>query len=243
MYLGIRKIRSAGRNSGSIEITLPALMQVLEGISCRLAMRDGLRPEIVLQPDLSLAQDLLQELWQKLCLGLSDIGDLPEFSLSDFSLAFFPSPHLQERPPLAYADALLVQQKRGRVSLNTPNAAQGEDEALARLLACLAMAAGLHLQLFEKFAMAFGDAVAYLITGASNNMGADFERGMAHRIFWGAGSHQPAGSPFDDQTWLDARIPLRKVYEQFYAWQAAPTDCALARDQWYRAFKVEMRSG
>jgi len=63
MYLGIRKIRSAGRNSGSIEITLPALMQVLEGISCRLAMRDGLRPEIVLQPDLSLAQDLLQELW------------------------------------------------------------------------------------------------------------------------------------------------------------------------------------
>ncbi len=33
MYLGNRRIRSAGRTSGSIEITLPTLLQVLEGVA------------------------------------------------------------------------------------------------------------------------------------------------------------------------------------------------------------------
>jgi hypothetical protein len=241
MYLGIRKIRSAGRNSGSIEITLPALMQVLEGISCRLTMRDGLRPEIVLQPDFSLAQELLEQLWQKLRLGLSEIGDLPDFSMGDFNLAFFPSPHLQEQPPLAYADALLILQKRGLIGQSANNAIQGEDEALARLLACLAMTAGYQLNLHGKFALAFGDAVAYLLTGTTSNLGTEFERGMAHRIFWGEGGLQPTGSAFDDETWLQARLPLRRVYEQLQTWQATPSDLALARDQWYRALTVEMK--
>ncbi len=241
MYLGIRRIRSAGRNSGSIEITLPALMQVLEGVSCRLTMRDGLRPEIVLQPDLSLAHELFQELWQKLRLGLNDIGEVTDFSLSDFSLIFFPSPQLQERPPLAYADALLIQQKRSRASLSANQTFQGEEEALARVLACLATTAGIQLGLFGKFAAAFGDAVAYLFTGAASNLGTEFERGMAHRIFWGEGRQQTSGSPFAEQTWLNACQPLRQVFEQFHTWQTTPTDCALARDQWYRALSVEMK--
>jgi len=241
MYLGIRRIRSAGRNSGSIEITLPALMQVLEGISCRLTIRDGLRPEIVLQPDLSLAHELFQELWQKLRLGLSEIGEVADFSLSDFSLIFFPSPQLQERPPLAYADALLIQQKRSRASLSANQNIQREEEALARVLVCLATTAIAQLGLYGKFATAYGDAVAYLFTGAASNLGTEFERGMAHRIFWGEGRQQICGRPFAEQTWLNARLPLRQVYEQFYAWQAAPTDCALARGQWYRALSVEMK--
>ena len=50
-----RKVRSAGRSSGSIEITLPPEVQELEGIECRLILRDGARPEIVIQPDVSVA--------------------------------------------------------------------------------------------------------------------------------------------------------------------------------------------
>jgi len=241
MYLGNRKIRSAGRNSGSIEITLPAMIQLLEGVTCRIAMRDGLRPEIVLQPDLSPAQDLIQELWQKLHLGLKEIGDIPEFSWSDFSLTFFPSPHWRENPQLAYADALLIQQKRGMVSQSYQNNIQGEDEALARLLASLAMTAGHYLKLSANYALAFGDAVAYQLTGVFSNIGADFERGMAHRIFYGDGDVQLLGSPFDEQTWRDARKPLRHVFEQLQTWQATPSNRTLAREQWYRALSVEMK--
>ncbi|MBI1879961.1 MAG: hypothetical protein HYR94_17375, partial [Chloroflexi bacterium] len=99
MYLGTRKIRSAGRTSGSIELTLPPQLQGLEGVECRLVVRDGPRPEIVLQPDLSAAQALLQELWQKLRLGLIEIREIGEFSSADFTLALFLPRHWQERPP------------------------------------------------------------------------------------------------------------------------------------------------
>lgn len=108
MYLGIRRIRSAGRTSGSIEITLPTDLQFLEGVECRLMVRDGSCPEIVLQPDLSAAQSLFHTLWQKLRLGLGEIDELGDFSPADFTLALFPPHHWQERPPLACADALAV---------------------------------------------------------------------------------------------------------------------------------------
>ena len=245
MYLGIRKIRSAGHTSGSIEITLPALLQVLEGVNCRLTVRDGPRPEIVLQPDLTAAQNLFQDLWQKIRLGLGEIGELPDFSMVDFTLAFFPSQHWQERPPLAYADALAVLRILGQAGLPPHNGggAKGEEEALTRLLAFLAVTAGYHLGLQGHFALAFGDAVAYLITGNPTSLGTDFERGMAHRIFWGEGrSQQPPGSPFDDQVWQQAWPAFRQIFEQLQVWQESPVACAAARDQWYRALTVELKT-
>ena len=246
MYLGIRKIRSAGRSSGSIEITLPAPLQVLEGVTCRLTVRDGTRPEIILQPDLTAAQSLFQTLWQKIRLGLGEIGELPDFSMADFTLAFFPSQHWQERPPLAYADALTVLQKYGNSNgpaHNGNNAAEGEEEALTRLLAYLSVNAAIHLDLQGRLALAFGDAIAYLVTGNPTSLGADFERGMAHRIFWGEASANPAiGSPFNDQVWQKARPGFRRVYDQFRAWQEIPFTCAADRDQWYRALTVELKT-
>jgi hypothetical protein len=246
MYLGTRKIRSAGRTSGSIEITLPAILQVLEGVTCRLTVRDGPRPEIVLQPDMTAAQDIFQALWQKIRLGLGEIGELPDFSLADFTLAFFPSQHWQERPPMAYADALIVLRKHGQLAShhrNGNNGAEGEEEALTRILAFLAVTAANHFGLQGRFALAFGDAVAYLITGNPTNLGTDFERGMAHRLFWGEGRSQALlGSPFDDQVWQQAQPFFRRVYDQFHAWQETPAACAAARDQWYRALTVELKT-
>jgi hypothetical protein len=234
MYLGTRRIRSAGRTSGSIEITLPAQLQVLEGVKCRLMVRDGSRPEIVLQLDLSAAQTLFDTLWQKLRLGLGEIDEIGDFSPADFTLALFPPRHWQERPPLAYADALAVLRRRSGQEDREP-------EALTHLLAFLSVAASYRLGLNGSLALAFGDAVAYLVAGTPAGLGTDFERGMAHRTFWGEGrAQQSLGSPFDDQTWQQAQSGLRRVYDQFRAWQDDPATHAAAREKWYRALTVEM---
>jgi hypothetical protein len=234
MYLGVRRIRSAGRSSGSIEITLPTQLHVLEGVECRLMVRDGPRPEIVLQTDLAAAQDLFQRLWQKLRLGLGELDDLGDFSSADFTLALFPPRHWQERPPLAYADALSVLHQRAG------HDGQGPD-ALVRLLAFLAVAAAHRLGLRGSLALAFGDAVAYLVTGTPAGLGTDFERGMAHRIFWHENRAQPpARSPFSDEMWRQCRPAFRRVYEQFRNWQDDPETYAIARKNWYRALMVEI---
>jgi len=241
MYLGNRKIRSAGRNSGSIEITLPSNIHILEGIECRIALRDGSRPEIILQPDLSLAQNLFLELWKNLQLSLKFIGDIPEFNWSNFTFTFSPTAQFGGNPQLAYADAIIIQQKRGIISKLISEKIEGEEEALARVIACLAATAGLHLQLKDNFAFAFGDAVAYLMTGVFSNIGADFERGMAHRIFWGDGEREFLGSPFEEKSWLEAQLPLQKVFEQLLSWQIEPSNRVHAREQWYRALSIEMK--
>ena len=234
MFLGIRKIRSAGRTSGSIEITLPTELHILEGVACHLAVRDGPRPEIVLQPDLSAVQPLFHELWGKLRLGLAQVDEIGDFCPSDFAIALFPSPHWQERPPLAYADALSVLHRRsGR--------RDGDPEAATRLLAFQAVVGGYRLGLEGVLALAFGDALSYLITGTAAGLCTDFERGMAHRIFWGEGqAPQAVRSPFRDEVWVQARPGLRRVYDQFRTWQENPEAYAAARGKWYRALKVEM---
>lgn len=234
MYLGERRIRSAGRSSGSIEITLPARLHVLEGVKCALAMRDGLRPEIVLQPDLSEACALFGQLWENVRLGLAAVEDIDEFSLARFAPAFFPPAHWRDRPPLAYADALEVLQ-----------GSRGQEErwraAVSRLLAFIAVGAGHRLGLEGGLAVAFGDAVAYLSTGLPAGLGTDFERGMAHRLCWGAGpTPRWHGSPLDETVWRQARSGLRAVYWQFHAWQMNPASHNADREKWYRALTVEM---
>ena len=198
MDFGNRRIRSAGRTSGSIEVTLPAQLQGLEEVECRLIVRDGARPEIVLQPDLSAALALFHDLWHNIRAGLGDGEDIGDFDIADFTPALFPPRHWHSRPPLAYADALAVLHRgagRGRIP-----------DALPRLIAFLTVVAAHRLGLQSGLALAFGDAVAYLLTGSLVPIGSDFERGLAHRIFWGDG---PAGqhdtSALDEQTWRMAQ--------------------------------------
>jgi len=224
------------------------MLQVLEGTKCQLLVRDGPRPEIVLQPDLSAAQDIFQKLWNKIQIGLGEIGDLPDFSLADFTPTFFLFQHWQERPPLSYSDALIIhQQQEQRVSSSSShsddakNQSAGDEDALARVLASLIVNAGYDLGLQSRIAVAFGDSLAYLVTAIPTSLGADFERGMAHRLFWGESClPRPFSHPFEDHDWKEARSGFKKVYDQFLAWQETPTTCTVARDQWYRALTAEL---
>ncbi len=234
MYLGIRGIRSAGRNSGSIEITLPAQLQVLEGVDCRLSVRDGGQPEIVLQPNLAEPHRFIKDMWQKVRLGLSEIGDVGEFAATDFTLVLFPPDHWQERPPLVYADALKALRHR-HDDVDT------ENEILVTLVAALAIVAVRRLGLEGTLALAFGDALAYVVTGCAAGLGADFERGMAHQMLGHCARGGPfPASPLSDQTWLALRSVLRQVYEQFFQWQLDPAGYAAARENWYRVFTAEV---
>jgi len=93
MHLGARKVRSAGRTSGSIEITLPVEVRALTGIECEMVLRDGVQPQIVMQPDLSVAQALFVELWGMLRQGLGGGDDIGDFVLGDFNVSFLPPRH------------------------------------------------------------------------------------------------------------------------------------------------------
>jgi hypothetical protein len=116
-------------------------------------------------------------------------------------------------------------------------------EALARLTGYMAIAAGQRLGLNEALALAFGDALAYLLTGISILAGPEFERGLAMRLFWEQRAPAPlASSLLDDRVWQQAGPGLSRVWEQFDAWQSAPESHAAARQNWYRALTVEMGS-
>jgi hypothetical protein len=233
MYLGMGKIRSAGRTSGSIEITLPPALQVFIGLGCRVVVRDGLQPEIVLQPDLESARALLNKLWQKLSLALGGSNTVDDFIASAFMLTLLSPRQSLRGLPLAYADAFSL-------TRSSEEHRASDVEALARILSVLAAAIGRGLGLQQAFVLGFGDAVAYVITQASAGFGTDFERSMAAGLCRQAQLDRPASvSPLDDEFWLECEPALRRIYAQFLAWQNNPDQYDRARQQWYRAHQCE----
>jgi hypothetical protein len=237
MYLGMCRIRSAGRTSGSIEITLPPALQAFTGLGCRVLVRDGWQPEIVLQPDFADAWSSFEALRNKLVLALGS-GDLSgDFSPSTFMLSLLPPRHSQRGLPLAYSD-LVVLTRSGNAHTKS------ELESLARVLSVLAAAIARDLGLEQAFALGFGDAVAYVVTQTSVGFGTDFERSMAASL-----SRQAHFRPrlpvslFDDEFWLECEPALRRIHEQFRSWQCQPERYEAAQRQWYRALQCESVSG
>ncbi len=264
MNLGSRRIRSAGRTSGSVEVTLPAEMQALEGVECRLILRDGARPEIVLQPDVSLAEKVFAGLWERLRIAFAKIGEIGDFSLADFDVGLFPSRHWRDKPPLSYYDALVIHRSRQAAR----PASEGEMEAgkeevrgmrgrpwrekegrgrfppeagLTHVITFLAVDAGYRLGLEGRFALAFGVVVGYLVSGMSAGHGADFERDVALTLFEGGKkvALSPIGSLFDTERWEDAQEGFKRIFARFRQWQGNPGEYDAARQKWWEALTVE----
>ncbi|MEI8167485.1 MAG: hypothetical protein WCG26_13980 [Chloroflexales bacterium] len=234
MFVGSRRIRSAGRTSGSVEVTLPPQLHILIEIECRLLLRDGTHPEIVLQPDLSTAHTMLLKLWRWVRAGLAVLGEIGDFDPGAFTLTLLPPRHWQQRPPLAYADALEV--------LNRGSGDASRD-ALARLVAHMSVVAGVRLGLGEALAPAFGDTVAYLVTGVAPLTGIECERGLTQQLFQTDGPlDQPDATAFDEHVWATIAPSLTLAWEQFADWQSRPESHNTARQQWYRALLLEMGS-
>jgi len=250
MYLGTRRVRSAGRTSGSVEVTLPVQLSVLQGVACRLVVRDGARPELVLEPELGEAQSFFRDMWEKLALGLAKVDEIGDFTAAAFALTLFSPARAPARPPLTYADGLAA--LRERVVLGVAGAAATEleaaREALARVLGAMGAAAGQRLGLTHALALAFGDGLAYVMTGVPVGSGTDFERGVAHQAFRDEMAAEarsngglPSFSPYEDRAWRAAQPGLARVFEQHERWQAEPVLYEAARDRWHVALTLELR--
>jgi len=238
MDWGKRRIRSAGRTSGSVEITLPAEMQALEGIECRLVLRDGARPEIVLQPDVSLAERVFAELWERLRLAFQKIGEIGDFSLADFDVGLFPARHWRDKPPLSYQDALAIHHSRQKA---TGPGRFREASGVAHVVTFLAVDAAYRLGLRDRFALAFGVVVGYLVSGMSAGHGVDFERDVALTLFEAEGKTAltPIGSLFNKERWEEAQDGFRRILDRFQEWQENPGEYEAARQKWWQALTVE----
>jgi len=259
-----RRIRSAGRTSGSVEITLPAEMQALEGVECRLVLRDGARPEIVLQPDVSVAEKVFAEVWERLRIAFAKIGDSGDFSLADFDVGLFPARHWRDKPPLSYQDALGIHRSRqaARPAFEDEMEA-GKEEArgvrgrpwrekagpgrfregsgVTHVVTFLAVGGAYRLGLQDRFAMAFGVVVGYIVSGMSAGHGADFERDVALTLFEGEEKTAlaPIGSLFHKERWEEAQDGFKRVFDRFRQWQENPGEYEAARQRWWEALTVE----
>ena len=223
-----RKVRSAGRSSGSIEITLPPEVQELEGIECRLILRDGARPEIVIQPDISLANAIFAEQWQKLQVAFSRIGDIGPFRMADFDVSFLPPRHWTERPPLSYRDALALHRARHA-------AAEMDPSGYSHVITFLSVGAAYRLGLRDRYALVFGVIAGYVVSGITAGNESDFEQDIAMQLLneGVAPGSTPLGTLFNTDRWEDAQEGFARIFAQVYAWQQQPELYEDNRRRWW----------
>lgn len=232
--IGIRRVRSAGRASGSIEITLPPELAALEGMDCRIVLRDGARPEIVLEPDLAPAVAIFTRAWTRLRMLLRQAGDIGDFPAQECELTLLPGQRQNDRPLLIYSHAwqvsLLGQRVVGAAPATAPLAERSA--ALTGLIAPLATVAGQRLGLVGPMAAAFGAALAGL--AAPITRPESFESGAAQRIWREACGPEalPLGALTPQRQDGQAQLAFQRIISQFRAWQEHPDGYALARAQW-----------
>jgi hypothetical protein len=230
MEFGVRSIRSAGQGSGSVEVTLPAAFRGLAGLPCRLALRDGLRPEIVLQPDLAAARAAFGLLWRLLCeaLALEAPADAP---LAHLTLSLWPIE--AGGPALAWADGL---------ALAAPPV---PGPALARSVAGLAAIAAEPLGIARGLATAFGAASGFALTGLAPRPGQEAALDLAAQILrqrdLSPGSAFRAAEDPAAPAFRAAALPaLAALVDAHLDWTARPEAHAALLADWRRGVTLEL---
>lgn len=147
MDFGVRHIRTAGKGSGSVEVTLPTTLRRLVGLPCRIMLHDGEQPNIVLEPELSGARHAFVLVWRALSLAL--LGEQgPDFAAAQFQFGLMPQQGRQASPYLCWQDGLaLADCSEAPVAFGKVIAACAEN---------LACEIGVARTLAESFGMACG---------------------------------------------------------------------------------------
>lgn len=236
MQFGTRNIRSSGRGSGSVEITLPVDLAVLEGVPCGVELRDGLMPEVVLRLEIGVLVDIFEVAWQRLALGFEAVDDIGEFSESDYVLGLFADRGLPGKPCLAYADALAARQEMACDGKASARAL----EPFARIFEAMAAVAGARLDLAPALAGLLGNQIAFAATGAPvPNLDA-FARSALMEVSGEIGWCRD--ELLSEDRWRAAQADLECLYTRIAEWNEDDTRFETARDRWYRARRVENHS-
>ena len=238
--LGDRIVRSAGRNSGSIEITLPVKLLVLQGVMCRVELRDGIAAEVVLHPDFAPLLPLFDKVWSLLRQSLKTIDDIGGFWEGDYVIGLFPEMSQSGRPILAYADALAIQDSFPDVGKVKSLGIKQVLEPLARIIESLAAVAAIRLGLSAQTAAMFGTQLAYAASGVATGTIDAFARGSlldaTGEIGW------CRDRPWADETWIAAQPRIESILDQCLAWDKEPGLLARRRQLWYQARRFETRA-
>jgi len=257
MDLGVRQIRTAGKGSGSIELTLPAELRDLVGVPCRIILRDGSRPDIVLQPDLSRAHQAFTAIWQKTLAALlyADGGRLSvslgvalplALPLEAFAFGLQPRVGGHDMPFLCWRDGLALSA-----------AAPHDPGTVSRTLAAFGQAVAGRLHIDAGLAAGFGAACGYLVTGVAAtpdgqeacDLAANALRGARHgadgsdageRLAPWAAAEACAAGVMADQFWRHAAPLLAATAELFAAWTDDPSSHTTLRAAWWRGRSIEM---
>lgn len=236
MQFGKRNIRSAGRNSGSVELTLPVELAILEGTACRLYLRDGLAPEIVLEPDLEAVMPVFEKLWNLLRLGLEEIGDIGDFSEADYGFGLFRAAKLGTMPSLAYTDALLLHRSLDTAADEMPRVV----ESFARMIESMAAVAGGRLGLPNELVALFGNEAASIVGGEAIGPRDAFARSLVSQS---VGARHATGvcrkAPLNADNWRRAQGALADAFEQVKSWGEDSAAFSKERASWYRARRFE----
>jgi hypothetical protein len=247
MDLGVRQIRTAGRGSGSIELTLPTDLRDLVGLPCRIILRDGSRPDIVLQPDLRRAHQAFSDMWQAMATALlqGDV-DVPTLPLATFDFGLHPRSGGGDRPFLCWRDGLTL-----------AAAAPHDPTAVSRTLAAFAHAMAGLLKIDATLAFAFGVTCGFLVAGVPpTSQGqeacdiAAVALRLAHpqedlsagRTMLSAPASATAciAGVADPVFWCYATPLLTAAIDLFMDWTADPSNHAALRAAWRRGRTIEM---
>jgi hypothetical protein len=235
--LARRVIRSAGHGSGSVEVTLPASLRPLEGVACRIVLRDGLRPEIILEPDLTAARALLETLSGRLAQAIG-LEQRAAFSPADLALGLFPAPASGSRPALAYLDALALTRP-------APHAPETVVRVVAPLAQLLAPPAGIAPDLAADFAAACGFALAGHITDAAHQQAADLAGAELATLGSKPGQALHAGHDniTHDACWTEAQPALSRIAQLYRRLSDHPEQRASLDAAWRRGVALEFSGG
>jgi len=156
MDLGVRQIRTAGKGSGSIELTLPGELRHLVGLRCRITLHDGEQPDIVLRPDVSEATASFARLWHALAAIFAHHRAKPDhetFPAGAFLFGLLPAPGQMSAPYLCWQDGLALAHAR-------------TDEAVVgRSVAACAAQLGSALGISGHLTPSFGAVCGFLASG------------------------------------------------------------------------------
>jgi hypothetical protein len=214
------------------------------GLPCRITLRDGSRPDIVLQPDLQIAHRAFAAVWQAMAAALRhDLAAAPRqgmaaaprqddqaFPLTAFSFGLHPRTGGGEMPFLCWRDGLL---------LAAP--APHDPDAVARTLAACGHAMAATIGLAPGLASVFGAACGYLLAGVP--AGPDGQEASDLVTLYLPITEPPLVtiSNVMDATFWDLAAPLlTATVELFAGWTADPSSHATLRAAWRRGRSIEM---